>query len=208
MNRTLLRLLVAPRTLYRYAVDRVIAPLHFALNGVSVGKGVFVSGLPILRLAQGSRLSIGNGVKLLSRPSDNPLRNFAPCSFSLIQPNAIIEIGEQSSFSGTVMCAATRITIGKHVMIGANCTISDTDFHPILPEQRRVHRTRGAATRPVVIEDDVFIGTQAVILKGTHLGAGCVVGAGAVVSGTFPPRSVIVGSPAVVVKQLEPPESA
>lgn len=204
MNRLLLRALVAPRTLYRYAVDLLIAPLHFQLNGVRVGKGLRVSGLPILRLAEGTQLNIGEHVLLLSRPSDNPLRNVAPCSFSLIQRGAVIELGDHSSFSGTVMCAATRITIGKHVMIGANCTLSDTDFHPLLPEQRRIHRTRGAAARPIIIEDDVFIGTQAIILKGTHLGAGCVVGAGAVVSGTFPPRSVIVGSPAVVVKQLEP----
>jgi len=53
-----------------------------------------------------------------------------------------------------------------------------------------------------VIEDDVFIGMGVIVLKGSHLGRGCVVGAGSVVSGTFPPGSIVAGNPARVVRAL------
>jgi len=118
---------------------------------------------------------------------------------------ARIIIGEGSGLSGVVISAASSVSIGVRVLVGANCTIVDTDFHPLLPEARREHATQGALSKPVLIGDDVFVGMHALILKGTELGDGCVVGAGAVVAGKFPPRSVIVGNPARVVKTLPPP---
>ena len=104
--------------------------------------------------------------------------------------------------SGTVICAAQSVQIGAHVLIGANCKITDTDFHPLSPDDRRADRNRGAVNKPVVIHDDVFIGAGSLILKGTIIEEGCVVGAGAVVSGTFPPHSIIAGNPARVIKTL------
>jgi acetyltransferase-like isoleucine patch superfamily enzyme len=65
------------------------------------------------------------------------------------------------------------------------------------PEERRAGY--GGASRPIVIEDDVFIGARAIILKGVTIGKGCVVGAGAVVAKSVPPYSVVVGNPAKVV---------
>lgn len=127
----------------------------------------------------------------------------APCTLWLSQPRAAIRVGDDSAMSGTVLCAATSIEIGQRVMIGANAKLIDTDFHPISAQARREHPTRGAVTRPVVIGDDVWIGMDAIILPGTQLGAGCVVSAGAVVSGIFPPHTVLAGNPARAVKKLE-----
>jgi acetyltransferase-like isoleucine patch superfamily enzyme len=119
------------------------------------------------------------------------------------KPNAKIHIGEGSAFSGTVICAATSVEIGQRVMIGANSKIMDTDFHPVSAQARREHPTRGAVTKPVCIGDDVWIGMNVIILPGTTLGSGCVVSAGAVVSGVFPPDTVLVGNPARPIKKLE-----
>jgi acetyltransferase-like isoleucine patch superfamily enzyme len=58
---------------------------------------------------------------------------------------------------------------------------------------------------PVIIENDVWIGTGAVVLKGTRIGHGSIIGAGSVVSGNIPPRSLVVGNPARVVHNLDTP---
>ena len=57
--------------------------------------------------------------------------------------------------------------------------------------------------KPVIIEDDVWLGARVTILPGARIGHGCVIGAGAVVSGEVPPMSVAVGNPARVVKKRE-----
>jgi acetyltransferase-like isoleucine patch superfamily enzyme len=125
-----------------------------------------------------------------------------PCVLRLLQPNACIHIGDHSALSGVVICAATSVEVGSHVLIGANCKIIDTDFHPLHPEARQIDHNKGAGTSPIVIENNVFIGAHAIILKGTVLKEACVVGAGAVVSGTFPAYSVIAGNPARVIRDV------
>ena len=56
--------------------------------------------------------------------------------------------------------------------------------------------------KPISIGKNCFIGCNSIILKGTTLGDGCVVGAGAVVSGQFPDNSIIVGNPGKVIKRV------
>jgi acetyltransferase-like isoleucine patch superfamily enzyme len=75
----------------------------------------------------------------------------------------------------------------------------DTDFHPLDPERRRNDPLDGA-TRPVVIEDDVFIGMNSLILKGVRLGKGCVIGAGSVVTHDVPAGAVAAGNPARIIR--------
>jgi len=77
----------------------------------------------------------------------------------------------------------------------------DTDFHPLDAALRRLEPSRGA-TRPVVIEDDVFIGVNCLILKGVTIRRGSVIGAGSVVTGSVPPHVVAAGNPARVVREL------
>ncbi len=64
--------------------------------------------------------------------------------------------------------------------------------------QRNVRK----AAAPIVIEDDVFVGTDALVLKGVTIGEGAVVGAEAVVSQDVPSRTVVAGNPATVVREL------
>ena len=78
----------------------------------------------------------------------------------------------------------------------------DTDFHPLTPEGRAEDINAGSS-RPITIEDDVFIGMNSLILKGVTLSEGCVVGAGSVVSRDVPPRTIVAGNPAQVVWSLD-----
>ena len=125
-------------------------------------------------------------------------------------PEAYIHIGNNVGISGATIYARKGISIGDNTAIGGNCKILDNDFHPIEAEARLqlLLDVNGGESdlvpaREIKIGKNCFIGCNTIILKGTELGNDCVVGAGAVVSGKFPPNSVIVGNPARVIKTLE-----
>jgi acetyltransferase-like isoleucine patch superfamily enzyme len=107
---------------------------------------------------------------------------------------AVLEVGEDCGFTGTTLVAADRITIGDRVLMGGNASIVDFDFHPLTPEGRAEAINAGAAAH-ILIGDDVFVGTGALVLKGVTIGEGAVVGAGSVVTQDVPPWTVVGGIP-------------
>ena len=120
---------------------------------------------------------------------------------------ATIEIGDDSYLANASLACSERITIGRRVMIAGGVTIVDSDFHPLTPAARMFDtiaispagdRTRRPAIRvkPVTIEDDVWIGYNATILKGVTVGAGAVIAPGAVVTSDVPPGVLVEGNPA------------
>jgi acetyltransferase-like isoleucine patch superfamily enzyme len=112
---------------------------------------------------------------------------------------AVISVGSDCGFTGVTLVAAERIEIGDRVLIGANATVVDTDFHPLGWQERR-RDVNGGEHRAVIIEDDVFIGMNSLILKGVRIGRGSVVGAGSVVTKDVPSDVVAAGNPAQVVR--------
>lgn len=196
------RLLRAPRTIYRMIIDGWFGPWWISTLGIHCGDGLILSGLPRITTAYNGNIFIGNNVMLHSRCDSNPLQLLSPCHLCCFERNSSIIISDDVGISGSVVIAATSIYIGKRTLIGANCIILDTDFHPLLPEERIASATKGAKTKAISIGDDCFIGTRAIILRGTVLGDGCVVGAGAVVSGQFPGNCIIAGNPAKIIKHL------
>jgi acetyltransferase-like isoleucine patch superfamily enzyme len=117
-----------------------------------------------------------------------------------MRTNATIRIGEDCGLSGTTICSANRIEIGRECLLGANVTIIDTDFHPRSPAGRRYNKDINmVSSGEVIIEDEVFLGMGVIVLKNSTIGTGSVVGAGAVISGPVPPRSIVAGNPGRVV---------
>jgi len=111
-------------------------------------------------------------------------------------PAAKIVIGNGSAImNGCCFCANEEIRIGAMCRIGANCYIVDSDFHGIRPDERD---TPGK-TAPVVIEDNVWLGVSAVVLKGIRVGKDSIVGAHAVVTKDVPNGAIVAGNPARVV---------
>jgi len=110
---------------------------------------------------------------------------------------ASLTIGDNCSINnGTSICALESIKIGNFVGIGPYCLIADTDFHVV----GDYTMTQKAETRPVVIEDKVWIASRCIILKGVTIGEGAVVTAGAVVSQDVAPYTVVGGVPARVIR--------
>jgi acetyltransferase-like isoleucine patch superfamily enzyme len=113
-------------------------------------------------------------------------------------PSARIIIGNDVGISGCTISARVLISIGNRVMLGSGCLLTDNDAHPVHPEDRAdFHKT---AAKPIIIDEDVFIGARAIILKGVHLKKGCVVGAGSVVTINAPEYSILTGNPAKIIK--------
>ena len=139
---------------------------------------------------------------------------YAGCSFS-IGENGQCTIGDFTLLNGALIMAEEKIEIGTHCLISWNVGIADSDFHPLDPAQRLVDAQALAPyfkdrplrpklrTAPVKIADNVWIGMNAVILKGVTIGENCVVAAGSVVTKSVPPNTVVAGNPAVAVKQFE-----
>lgn len=118
-----------------------------------------------------------------------------------------VTIGDHCQFEEVFLICEREIRIGNRVIIGWRATIVDSDFHPLAPAERfadvvACSPLSGAMPRPsisclpVVVEDDVWIGPNAVILKGTRIGAGAFVEPGAVVVHDVPPRTRVMGNPA------------
>ncbi len=106
-----------------------------------------------------------------------------------------IVIGDNCSLNTNVQIGSVggRITIGNDILIGSNCVIRDSDHGTARhsPMARQEH-TAGE----IVIEDDVWIGANAVITSGVVLAKGTIVGAGAVVTKSTSPYSIVGGVPA------------
>lgn len=110
-------------------------------------------------------------------------------------PGGIIEIGNQVFINyGVSVSAHTLVKIGNRCQIGNYSLLMDNDYHQIGEKTMLGH------SRPIILEDDVWLGARVIILKGVTIGQGAVIGAGSVVTRDIPPRSVAVGQPARVVK--------
>jgi len=175
-----------------------------------VEAGLQVDGRLVIRMARRGSIVLADHVTINSRFGSNLVGLQGPSVLHCIQAGRI-EIGPHSGGSSVVLSARTLIRLGAHVKLGGNVRIYDHDFHALDPLARRSYRSdqAGVATAPVHIEDDVFIGANAIILKGVHLGARSIVGAGAVVSlKEVPPDSVVVGNPARIIRTLGAPPAA
>ena len=176
--------------------------LFMKATKVKYGENLLLQGVPVIFNKSGANLTIGNNVTIKSSFISNLVGLYQRTIIVTRTPEAEICIGNNVGISGATIYARNSITIGENTNIGGNAKILDNDFHPLEIEARNKDIKEKIGTRPVVIGKNCFIGCNALILKGTILGDGCVVGAGAVVSGEFEENCVIAGNPARVIKRL------
>lgn len=161
----------------------------------------FVRGVLRFRQIDSSHLVlIGRGVVINKRNG-----RFTTGGICLLRPAcriAVIGKGDSPAHlhigEGTEIGDRTIINVKQRVEIGARCSISwdseisDTDFHQVILGDGR----RPPVTGPVIIEDDVWIGSRCLILKGVTIGHHSVIAAGSVVHRDMPPYSLVAGNPA------------
>lgn len=139
---------------------------------------------------------------------------YSGCSFALGK-NGTCEVGDFTLLNGALLMIEEHVEIGSYCLISWNVGIADCDFHPLEPMQRRLDAMALApffadrpprpplTTAPVRIGDNVWIGMNAVVLKGVTIGENAVIAAGAVVTRDVPPNSVAAGNPATVIRTLD-----
>ena len=97
---------------------------------------------------------------------------------------------------GTNVSAMESVQIGRDCDIGQYSIIMDSDYHDVSD-----HHLPGKSA-PIVIEDDVWLGARTIVLRGSRIGRGAVIGANSVVNGVIPPFTLAAGSPARVIRSI------
>lgn len=189
---------------------RLISIVSFAfgipamwLCGVESGKQLALAGLPIISKFEKSQIIIGDRVVLCSISVSTALGVNHPVILRTLTNRAKIEIGNDVGISGGSICAGKHVKIGDRSMLGANVTIADTDFHDFSQKNRRYSGTpQDNLFAPVIIEENVFIGTNVIVLKGVKIGKNSVIGAGSIVTHDIPANVIAAGNPCKIVKSL------
>jgi len=177
--------------------------LFMKFNKVKHGKNLLLKGLPIIYNKKGASIKIGDNCTIKSSFLSNLVGLYQRTIIVTRTPEAKIEIGNNVGISGATIYARKGIYIGDNTLVGGNVKIIDNDFHPIEVEARNKDIKDKIGTKEIVIGKNCFIGCNVLILKGTKISDGSVVGAGSVVCGEFPKNVVIVGNPGKVIKKLE-----
>jgi acetyltransferase-like isoleucine patch superfamily enzyme len=172
---------------------------------------------PNIRLGAGTIISGEQSFKRFRAVSKPALVIGANCTMDgvhfAIEAQGSVSIGDYCYFTNALLLCELELRIGSYVMMGWNSSIADSDFHPIDPAERIADaiacsplgagRPRPAiAKRPVIIEDHVWIGPNATILKGVRIGEGAFVEPGSLITRDVPPRVRVLGNPAQIIGEV------
>jgi len=189
-------------------LNEYVYPVILAQKEGLVIKGrVILKGFPLIDITEQASITIGNQVTLNSRNKGYHINLHSPVKLFADRPGAEITIGESTRIHGTCIHAHKRISIGKGCLIAGNTQIFDSSGHDLsFPHvEDRIH-TSGSA-KPIIIEDNVWIGANCLILPGTSIGSGSVIAAGSVVLKSIPPFVIAAGNPAKVIKDYLNPHT-
>jgi len=176
-------------------------PLIVALKpAVTVRGRIRVRGPAIIEVVKGASLTINNNVTLDSKNRGYHINMHSPVKIIADRTGAAIVIGENTKIHGACIHAYNSVTIGKNCLIAANTQIIDGNGHDLsFPNVHDRINTTGDS-KPIVIEDNVWIGANCIILPGVSIAKGSVIAAGSVVTKDIAPYVVAGGTPAKVIK--------
>ena len=176
--------------------------IRMSLGGVKIGSRSNIKYSLYFKKTKNSKITIGDDFVFFSDDNLNPL---SPGRKGTIfaEGDAIIKIGNMVGMSSTILWAKNSITIGDRVTIGANVVILDSDCHSLNHLDRWTENDmRNCKSKPIVIEDDVLIGAGSYILKGVHIGARSIIGAGSIVTTDVPSDCIVAGNPAKIIRKI------
>ncbi len=161
-----------------------------------VRRPIFIRGRKHIDFGSNLTTGVGARIEVFTHPKQ-------PSDF-------LLYFGQNVQLNDYVHIAVAKLVIiGNNVLIASKVFISDHDHGNYSgdsdhdsPEQSPVSRRLQCSE--VVIEDNVWLGEMVSVLPGSYIGFGSVIGAGSVVKGRIPPRSIAVGVPAKVIKQFNP----
>ena len=161
-----------------------------------VGKNLrLIGGIP--QIAGNLKIYLGDNVTL------HGVSTFSACK---VYDSPVLRIGNNVHMGYQVgIAVGDKVSIGNNVLMGNRITIYGYDLHPVDPIKRRSGESPAKEEiKPVVINDDVWIGSNVTILKGVVIGEAVVVAAGSIVTEDVPPFVIVAGNPAKIVKKILP----
>jgi acetyltransferase-like isoleucine patch superfamily enzyme len=170
------------------------------MQGLELGNGVVIEGIPVIEIHNGARIIIHDNVELDSVDHQYHISMFSGVKLYAECSGTVISIGSDTRIHGSCLHAKCSITVGRRCLIAANCQIFDCSGHDLSFDNVANRINTYGVCRPIVIEDDVWIGAHAIILPGVRIGKGSIIGAGSVVTSNIPEMVVAAGNPAKVVK--------
>ena len=191
----LLTLFLALRSTYYFTVRVFFCEPFFKSYCTKYGRGVHTG--VFLHWIQGrGELIVGNNVLIDGK-----------CSFTFaarFSDKPTLIIGDNSGIGhGCTFTIGKKVVIGRHCRIAGQAWIFDSPGHPADPSARMAgDPTTDEEVKPVVIEDNVWIGRAAIIMPGVTIGEGSIVAAGAVVMSDVPPNTLVLGNPARQIRKL------
>jgi acetyltransferase-like isoleucine patch superfamily enzyme len=186
----------------RNVVWKMINDLKFSKACTSLGRNLWAINHVTLE-NRGGVFEIGDNCIILSEAHFNPIVGNAESSI-VINRGAELCIGNQVGMSSTIIWCHEKIIIGDRTTIGAMTLIIDSDCHSLDYRDRWTKLDMlNKKNAPVIIGEDVLIGTRAIILKGVTIGDRSIIAAGSVVTKDIPADCIAAGNPARVVKQLK-----
>lgn len=177
------------------AICAAIGSAKLSLLKLTKGKRVTYSGVNLvsprteITVDKGGILQLGKNLRIRSGAKVR------------VRKDAFVSIGDNFSMSNNCMIVAWEdVRIGKDVQFGPGVLVYDQDHD---------YRASGGLaaeryiTSPTSIGDGTWVGANSIILRGTHIGSGCVVAAGTVVRGVYPDNTLIYGSREIRTKSIE-----
>lgn len=164
------------------------------MRHVDLGLNCKFYGKTFIQRAINSRIVIGDDCHFRSKHLSALLGINHPCIVATIVPEAVIKIGNHCGFSGTTITAFTSIEIGNNVRCATNTTICDSDWHLDDP--------RTTPSKPIIIEDNVWLGYNVTVWKGVTIGKNSIIGANSLVTKDIPANVIAAGNPCRVIKHL------
>ncbi len=169
-----------------------VTPLYHALCK-EIGPG-FVSGNFAPFVIGKGNIYLGKDVKIAGKV------DFVFSSIKDVTPE--LRVGNHTNIGHNVgFVVSERITIGEHCLLASNIRLRDSNGHSMDPESRRTGSPPDKSEiKPVVIGDNVWIGSGVIIMPGVRIGDDCVIAAGTTVRRSVPPNHLVTPSPSKVMK--------
>jgi maltose O-acetyltransferase len=174
---------------YLWANGRAVVNAKWSLRRADeVGTRVRVRGRPAV--TNHGRMVIGQRVQLISTIATLEL---------VADGGGLLEIGERSLVNfGCSIVATELVRIGPRCQIGPYTMMLDNDFHRVEPE----HRLERPPSAPIIIGENVWVGARVIVMSGVSVGDDSCIGAGSVVTADVPPRTLVAGVPARIIREL------
>ncbi len=177
--------LILLKRLFTLGINFILSRLYlYSCN--SLGTIVFTKGRP--KIVNKGKIEIGNLVRIWSNVNRVRLS---------VGKQGYLRIGDNTRINGATISVQEEVLIGNNCRIAPHVIIMDGDFHDTQDRFSDGKKSR------IIIKDNAWIATRAMILKGVTIGEGAVVAAGSVVTKSVPDFTVVGGVPAREIKKIK-----